>query len=191
MFQTLKNIDHNWFRIINEWNSSWVDPIMIFITDQSWFVVLGILFFYSVKKYKSKFWIPLVLVALSWGLADFTSSKGFKNNIKRLRPCHTELHSNAHIPLKEGCGGKYGFVSSHAANSATITVIIIALFNSRYRFICVFWSLLISYSRIYLGKHYPADVICGTILGIFCGVIVLYIFKKYFFTKLNFDAIAD
>jgi undecaprenyl-diphosphatase len=101
----------------------------------------------------------------------------FKDTFQRLRPCHEPvLEGLVHI-VKGKCGGMYGFVSSHAANCFYATVISGLFVRKKWFSISMIcWAALISYSRIYLGVHYPGDVICGATFGALVGwgVFILY-----------------
>lgn len=115
----------------------------------------------------------------------------FKDTVCRLRPCHAL--PDVHL-FREGCGGQYGFVSSHAANAFALVM----FFWFRYRRknsstharivpICLLvWAVLVCYSRIYLGKHYPGDILCGALFGLLVGWFVWWIinfFEKKFFIR--------
>jgi undecaprenyl-diphosphatase len=115
-------------------------------------------------------------------LADQTSVHLFKNVFERLRPCHNpEIRELIHLAASK-CYGKFGFVSSHAANSFGVAVFLALAFKTRwFSWFILAWALLVSYSRIYLGVHYPADIIVGGLLGAVCGYAVwnlLYGFNK-------------
>lgn len=143
---------------------------------------MGLILIALIYRFKKRFWIYVLIIGMSWGLADLVSTKIFKKNIKRLRPCHSELHKDAYMPHPEGCGGKYGFVSSHAANSAALATVVIIVMAHWTKYIMILWSLLICYTRIYLGKHYPADVVAGALLGIVCA-LTIYLLYKYMMQK--------
>lgn len=170
MIETLKHWDHQLFSTINGYHDSAWDNTMLLFSDKSWYIVMAIILGCSIYVYKKHFWIVAVAVGLAWGMADLSSTRIFKNNVKRPRPCHSELHRDAYAP--SGCGGKYGFVSSHASNSTAIVVMSILLFTHWFRFIGILWILLVCYTRIYLGKHYPLDLTGGALLGIACAYLV-------------------
>lgn len=183
MIKYLIEIDHKWFSIINSWHSEALDATVIFISDKSWYIVLGLILVASILKLKSKFYHILIMIGLAWGLADLVSTRVFKDNFKRLRPCHSMRHQDAYKPANYSCGGQYGFVSSHAANSTAIVTIVLVAFGSYYRFLTIPWLVLVCYSRIYLARHYPADLLGGVLVGILCGLFVwkmiMLLLKKY------------
>jgi undecaprenyl-diphosphatase len=138
---------------------------------------LAILIFLGMK-YKRKFLIILLFIILAVTLADQLSVQLFKNLVHRLRPCHEpSLEGLIHLVNGE-CGGMFGFVSSHAANSFNVALLSLLFIKKRwYTISIILWALVIGYSRIYLGVHYPGDVICGSLLGALIGwsVYKLYI----------------
>jgi undecaprenyl-diphosphatase len=129
---------------------------------------LSILIFLGIK-YKRKFLIILIFIILAASLADQTSVL-VKNIVHRLRPCQEpSIMGIVHL-VKGECGGLYSFVSSHAANTFDVALLSLLFIKKRwYSTSIVLWAAVISYSRIYLGVHYPGDVICGSLLGAFIG----------------------
>lgn len=123
----------------------------------------------------SKTWMVLLFVAVLITLSDQISVHAFKNVFERLRPCHTpDLIFVVHTVEK--CGGQFGFVSSHAANSFALAFFISGLLRKSYRWVPYLmygWATLTIYSRVYLGVHFPGDVLGGAILGMFIGWVVL------------------
>jgi undecaprenyl-diphosphatase len=137
---------------------------------------LSILIYMGVK-YKRKFLIIVLFIILAATLADQTSVL-VKNLVQRLRPCHDpSLQGLVHLFNGE-CGGLYSFVSSHATNSFDVALLSLLFIRKRWFSIGIItWAIVIGYTRIYLGVHYPGDVICGSILGalIGWGVYSLYV----------------
>jgi len=129
------------------------------------FVVMGIIYFYFKKNGKKAYWI-LLFTILAVSLADLISVHAFKNVFERLRPCHEPTLQGLVYVVNGKCGGQFGFVSSHAANMFAVAVFTLNIFRNKFftAFILC-WALVVSYSRIYLGVHYPADVVCGALLG--------------------------
>lgn len=191
----LERFDQQLFLFINSANSPFFDQVMHTISGKLIWVplYLAILIFLGVK-YKRKFLIILIFIVVAATLAD-QSSVIVKNIFHRLRPCHEpSLLAIVHL-LNGECGGIYGFVSSHATNSFDVALLSLSFIKKRwYSISIILWAGIISYSRVYLGVHYPADVIFGALLGSFIGwgIYNLYVltdnnilkFKPYFDTTL-------
>jgi undecaprenyl-diphosphatase len=130
-------------------------------------------------KYKRKFllMIPFIIVAAT--LADQSSVYLFKNIFHRLRPCHEpSLQGMIHL-VDCRCGGLYGFVSSHASNSFNVAVLsLLFIRNKWFSVFILLWAAAVGYSRIYLGVHYPGDVMFGALLGALIGWGVYELYKK-------------
>jgi len=121
-------------------------------------------------------------------LADQISVHAFKNVFLRYRPCHN-LALQAQVHLNGGCGGTYGFISSHSANTFALAMFLTLLFKNKIKYFGLaifFWAAFVSYSRIYNGVHYPADIAVGAIVGMGIGITV---FKIYQFAnnKLKYE----
>jgi undecaprenyl-diphosphatase len=192
----LERFDQQLFLFINSSNSPFGDLVMqTFSGRLIWIpLYLAILIFLGVK-YKRKFLIILIFIIIAATLAD-QSSVLVKNIVHRLRPCH-EPSLTGIIHLVNGeCGGIYGFVSSHATNCFDVAVLSLLFIKKRwYSVSIILWAGIIGYSRIYLGVHYPADVLCGAFMGAFIGWVMytLYImtdntilqYKPYFNSTKN------
>lgn len=189
MLEYLKQIDYDLLLLINGADNHFLDVIMIWISSIVLWVPLYILLLYLVIiKYKTKAWIAIPIFILAVGLSDLISVHLFKNVFERLRPCY-EPELAGLVNNIVGCGGQFSFVSSHASNSFTIAFMSIFLLGNRYNWLNWFmplWGLSIMYSRVYLGKHYPSDVIVGAMLGILVSWLMYLLFKyllNYFSTK--------
>jgi undecaprenyl-diphosphatase len=126
----------------------------------------------------------IVSIGIVIALCDRVSSGFFKPFFERFRPSRDPEISNLVHIINDYRGGKYGFLSSHAANSFGLAVFISYIFQKKWISISLIsWAVIVSYSRIYLGVHYLGDVICGAILGTLLAFLVykLYIYfrKKY------------
>jgi undecaprenyl-diphosphatase len=175
----LEQLDRQLFLLINSWNSPLWDHIMFAISRIAiWFPLYLAILVYLGFRYKRKFPVILLFIIIAITLSDQASVQLFKNIFHRLRPCHEpSLEGLVHL-VNGVCGGNYGFVSSHAANSFNVAVLSLLLINRRWFSVSIIiWALVIGYSRVYLGVHYPGDVICGSILGILIGSGVYKLYK--------------
>jgi undecaprenyl-diphosphatase len=180
MLEFLNNIDTNIFIFLNGINSPFWDKIMWWISGtKSWIPMYAIIVAVIVYKQRWKSIITLIFIALVVTLADQISVHAFKEVFQRLRPCHNSaLQDLVHI-VRNKCGGQYGFVSSHAANTFAVAFFLSRLFKNKYfSWFILIWATVVSYSRIYLGVHYPFDVIGGAILGALIGISI-YILYSY------------
>jgi undecaprenyl-diphosphatase len=168
-------LDGELFLFLNRKGTESWDAIWLFLTGNTpWYVVFGILALLSVWFYKKKFWLPILALSLSYGLADIISARFVKNFFERWRPCHNpELMDQLRLVV-DSCGGQFGFVSSHAANSFALATAAFLLFSrNKWVGLGLFtWATVTSYSRIYVGVHYPGDVIFGALLGVIIAWMV-------------------
>jgi undecaprenyl-diphosphatase len=178
MMDWLLQLDSRLFLAINGWNNEAWDGIMWWISGKTtwWPFYLLILVFLGWKKK----WhiLPMILfIVVVVTLTDQTSVHLFKNVIQRLRPCHEpSLEGLVHL-VNNKCGGKFGFISSHAANSFGVAVLVsLWLRNRIVTLVMLTWAILVAYSRVYLGVHYPGDVTAGAIWGAGCAWLVFYLY---------------
>ena len=168
MLATINNWDTQLFLFINGMNSPFWDTLMSWISGKTnWIPLYVLLLGYLIYTFRWKgLWI-LLGVALLVAMSDQASVHLFKETFHRLRPCH-QSHLEGMVHLVNGyCGGQYGFVSSHAANHFALAFFT-ALWIRRWWYWTgiMVWAGIIGYSRIYLGVHFPGDVLGGAILGI-------------------------
>jgi len=180
LINTLNLWDTNLFLFINGIHASFFDGIMYAISAKLTWVPLYIAALYVVinKWKRESVWVILALV-LCIVIADQVSSGFIKHAVQRLRPSHAEdLKGMVHLVKGYG-GGMFGFVSSHAANSFGFALLSSILFkNRKYTFVIFGWAALLSYSRVYLGVHYPGDILGGMIVGILAAMICFFAIKK-------------
>jgi undecaprenyl-diphosphatase len=187
-----ERLDQQLFLFINSLNSPFFDQVMHTLSGKLIWVplYLAILVFLGIK-YKRKFLIIIIFIILAATLAD-QSSVIVKNLVHRLRPCHEpSIMSIVHL-VNGDCGGVYGFVSSHATNTFDVALLSLSFIKKRwYTISIILWASIICYSRVYLGVHYPGDVLCGAILGSFIGwgIYSLYVItdKRILINKPYFN----
>ncbi len=153
------------------------------------YLFLICLFFY-IQKSRLKFANILYLITVIAIMITITDQGAnlFKDSFQRLRPCYDETLKDSIRLVKDNCGGKYGFFSAHASNSFSLAIFFGLLFRNRIRYIILItlvYASFISYSRIYLGVHFPIDIIFGILFGLFIG------FSIYKFVYLKFLKFFD
>lgn len=189
LIDTLIELDKILFLKINSLHNAVSDNLMVFASNKYVWIPLYALFIYLIiKRFKFKSWIIILAIVVSIALADRITSGFFKPTFQRLRPCHNpELQTFIHSPNNH-CGGQYGFVSSHAANSVAFAVCVYLLFSYKRRkniyLLIIPWAIWVSISRIFLGVHYPADILLGGFIGGICGFACIKtagkVLEKYF-----------
>jgi len=178
MIDALNQVDQQLFLRLNGPVSPFIDQLMFAISGRlEWIPLYVILLVFIIRKYRwNSVWIlvaVVVLITLSDQLANV-----LKDGVKRFRPCKDPDIGHLVHTVNDYCRSSYGFVSGHAANSFALATLISLLFPRRWIITAmVFWAVLVSYSRIYLGVHYPGDVLGGWILGALIA-FVLYLFLK-------------
>ncbi|MFW6224597.1 MAG: phosphatase PAP2 family protein [Bacteroidota bacterium] len=187
MLEQIIELDKKLFLALNSLNSPLFDHIMWWISDKYiWIPLYAFLLFLVFRFKKKEGFILLFFIALVITLTDQTSVKLFKDVFERLRPCHApDLAGLVHI-VNNKCGGQYGFVSSHASNAFGLAIFMTMLLKQHIRWIgwpMILWAAIVSYSRVYLGVHYPLDILGGALLGIFWGLVIYYLYN---FTKRRF-----
>jgi undecaprenyl-diphosphatase len=181
MTETLIHLDEALFRLINGWHSPFWDTVMWGASAKlTWVPLYLFIVAWLIKIYRRRFWVLLFFIVLLVVLTDQTSVHLFKQVFRRPRPCHQEaLAATVHL-VKGHCGGLYGFVSSHASNMFGVAMFSSLLIRNRlYTWLIFLWAAWIGYSRVYLGVHFPGDVIGGALLGTLIGWLL---YRFYLFT---------
>jgi undecaprenyl-diphosphatase len=186
--ETLSNIDSDLFLFLNGLHIDWLDKVMVLITDMwAWFPLYLLLIYWTVKQYGKRCWWIFLAVGIVVLCTDQLASHVCKPVFQRLRPCYNpDFQDLIYLP-KGLAGGKYGFVSSHAANTFGVAAFLTPALQ-KYRpwaaIVLYFWAFISSYSRIYIGYHYPGDILCGAILGILIGLILWKVFQLTIIEKV-------
>lgn len=176
----LQELDKNIFLFLNGLHNGFFDQVMYCISEKvTWIPLYALLLFLIFRRYRWMGLVILLLVVVQVTLSDQLSVL-MKNTFMRPRPCHEPaLEGLVHI-VRGYCGGKYGFVSSHAANTFALATFMTFLLGDKLRWMLPLmftYSGLNAYSRIYLGVHYPGDVIFGALLGVLIGMFVWLLWK--------------
>ncbi|MCB9230168.1 MAG: phosphatase PAP2 family protein [Bacteroidia bacterium] len=178
MIESLIHLDESLFRLINGANSPFWDGFMFWISNKYvWIPVYALLLGLIWKQFGLRhLLLILVCVGVLITLSDRTASGLLKPATERVRPCNPDSPVYKEVHLVQGkCGGRFGFVSSHAANFFALATFLTFVFGSNKRSLpYVFFACagLVAFSRIYLGVHYPGDVMGGAVLGILVGLLV-------------------
>ncbi|MDF1550055.1 MAG: phosphatase PAP2 family protein [Bacteroidales bacterium] len=188
MIDFLLEIDKKWFLFLNGIHSPFWDTIMWYVSEtKTWIPLYAVILFFIFRQLKWKGFITLFFIILLITLSDQISVRFFKNVFERLRPCHNQEIANFVHIVNNKCGGQFGFVSSHASNTFSLAMFTSLLFRNKPFSISIFlWAVVVSYSRIYLGVHFPFDILGGAILGIIIGILVYKTYQlttKYIKTK--------
>lgn len=155
--------------ILTFWRNAFVwGPLYIFIMSFALFNF----------KTKAKWFIMFTILTVS--TTDFVSSNLIKKNIGRLRPCNTE-----HLAVinRVPCSTGYSFTSSHATNHfglATFWILTLSFIDKKYKIFLGIWAALIGFCQVYVGVHFPTDVIAGSLLGILTGYLYYRLFNTYY-----------
>lgn len=181
MFTQLESIDKSIFLWINQQcTNSFFDTIMPFMRyDKNWIPLYVLFILIAIKQEQKKVWLWIIFAFITVLITDQCSSHLIKPLVKRLRPCTDPNFKDQVRLLVHQCSNGFSFTSSHATNHFGIAIFFIfSLENTlkKWRYLLFFWALSIAYAQVYVGVHYPFDVLCGSILGI---VLSIFISKTY------------
>lgn len=182
MISELNDLDTRLFLLINGWHNSFFDPIMYWVSNK-WFWIPFYIFILILlaRAYKNRVFLIMLFIALTITVSDQISSGIIKPLVGRLRPSHNPMIENlVHLNLG-GPGGLHGFVSGHAANSFALLVFLTLILSRKFnwlKWVLLFWALLVCYSRVYNGVHYPGDIAGGILVGGVSGWVMAKIYER-------------
>jgi undecaprenyl-diphosphatase len=182
MLDQLLELDKELFLYLNKLGTPAWDGLWLLITNKLTFVPLYILLLSLIyKKYGFKSLLIMVLVIAAMIAVTDQVTNLFKHGFMRPRPCRLDsLLGEGMRFIAERCG-RYGFFSGHSSNSMAAAVfggLILRPYFKNLIFILLFWSFIVAYSRIYVGVHYPLDIVCGMTFGALTG-FSFYKLNKY------------
>ncbi|HZL10481.1 MAG TPA: phosphatase PAP2 family protein [Prolixibacteraceae bacterium] len=184
ILEGIKQIDQSFLLFLNSFhNSFWDKAVTLFTSTEIWIPFYLLIVYVIIKTYKKNSVYILILIILAITVSDQFSGL-IKHSVMRLRPTQDPvLGSLVHNIYNRG--GMFGYFSAHAANTFTVAIITARLFKNHLFTVLIFtWAILVSYTRIYLGLHYPGDILTGWIWGILSGLafyqLMAFIQEKYF-----------
>ena len=183
MLDAVKALDQQLLLAINRAHTPTLDVLMTYASNRLvWFPAYALLLGWLIYWFRRRAWLLVPLLLATVGLADSITSRLFKPFFARPRPCHDGLLTSL-LHLPDGCGGQFGFLSSHAANAVALTVFLaLVLPPGRFRPLkwgVAAWALLLSYSRVYLAAHYPTDVLGGALVGALLAWAAATLFQNW------------
>ncbi|MBO3097450.1 phosphatase PAP2 family protein [Gelidibacter pelagius] len=190
MIDQILQLDTDVFIYLNSLGTKTWDPFWMAYTSKfNWIPLYALLLYLMFRQMRLKaVLITLLAVALMILVTDQVTNL-FKNGFHRLRPCHlAELIDGMRL-VKSSCGGQYGFFSGHASNTMAAAIFIGLTLKKRFKYLIyllIVWAILMGYSRIYIGVHYPLDVLLGMLFGVLTGAL-FYKLNVYAITKFKAD----
>jgi len=179
----LLDLDYSLFELINQrWDAAWLDAIMPYWRSKyTWIPLYVLLLGYLLYRYRWRgLYLMLALVA-TVGVSDTMSSKVVKKTVQRIRPCN-DVEVKAEVDLLISCGGGYSFTSSHATNHFAVAVFLIITLGRVLRWLrwpLILWAASIAYGQVYVGVHYPLDVLGGALLGGSIGFLMAQLYWRW------------
>lgn len=184
MFETFRQIDTSIFLFLNGLHSPFFDFVMWWASNKFiWIPFYAGLLWLLIRQNPGRVWLLLLMILLLIVISDQSSNLA-KFAFLRFRPSNEPLlHGLVHT-LRNYSGGDYGFYSGHASSSFAVAVFVISLEGRRFKwliFLMLSYAILVSYSRIYLGVHYPGDILAGAMAGSIYGFAIsrLFLFFRH------------
>lgn len=183
MLEYLDRIDHHLFEFVQlNFRSDFLDPVFLAFRDKYFWIpfyifLLSGLFF----KFNKKAWRIILVIILTITLTDQFNSNLLKKYFQRTRPCN-EIYFKDQFKTVIDCSGGWSFPSSHATNHMGIASFLFfscGVLLGRFRWLLFVWAILVGISQIYIGVHFPFDVVAGWIEGLILGILVHLVFRKF------------
>src|SRR5690606_36403453 len=181
MLEKIIQFDQELFLLINQGLSNlvfdWLLPILR--NPFTWSPLYLFLIIFFIKHYGKTGILIVACTLLTFGISDFTSSQLIKKSVMRVRPCNDVVFKDE-VNLRARCGSGYSFTSSHATNHFALAFFWIILFKRKWKhtvWLAILWAASTSFSQIYVGVHYPLDIVFGALIGTIIGLSTGYLFK--------------
>ena len=186
-FDTIVEADHKLFFFLNGLHQNWLDAPMTLVSNRLvWIPLYAWILYLLYRKYGKGTWI-ILLCAIGLILFSDQTANVFKEIVQRFRPTHNPTFGHLVHTVNEYRGGTYGFFSGHATNAFALIMYSLSLLKpskTYFKIILITYACITSYSRIYLGVHYPADIFVGALCGIGLGFLFTN-FTKVLLQKWN------
>lgn len=188
MLDQLIALDKEAFLVINQGMGNlffdWLMPILR--NPYTWAPLYLFLIIFCIKNYGKRGALVIIFLLITFGIADSVSSSVVKPAVGRVRPCNDVMFKEE-VTVRVRCGGGYAFTSSHAANHFALALFLIMVFYDRWKHIIwlgLLWATAISFAQIYVGVHYPLDIVGGALLGCSIGFLTGVVYR-YLQPNLN------
>ena len=184
LLDKLKGFDYKFFSKINgEWHNSFFDTFFPFTREALfWAPFYFFLVLFVIINFKRYGWLWVLFFVINVFVSDFISSSIIKEYIFHLRPCRDPALADHIRFLVKYCPGSSGFTSSHAVNHFAAAMFIFATLkqkvNTKWPALIFLWALIPSYAQVYVGVHFPTDIIGGIFVGLMLGYLVAYVFNR-------------
>ena len=173
----IEQIDQQLLIWLNNAGFEALDPTMVFLTYRfTWIPFYAVLLFFLLRKKSLKEAVLMVVTIALLVIVTDQVSNLLKFGVERYRPCHN-LEIQSLLRLPDGCGGQFGFWSAHASNSFAIAVFTGLALSRKWLVGLVIWATVVAYTRIYLGVHYPLDILAGGVAGMIFGVLFFQLYS--------------
>jgi undecaprenyl-diphosphatase len=187
IFDTLAEADHRLFFYLNNAHQPWLDKLMVLFSNKLFWLPLYAWLLYLIYKKFQKGTLIIVFCCIAMIFFSDQTANVFKELVQRYRPTHNPTFGQFVNTVNDYRGGTYGFFSGHASNAFALMLFVMLLLKPTqpiFKIIVIAYACLTSYSRIYLGVHYPADIIAGALCGLGLGFL-FYNFTKVILEKWN------
>ncbi|CAG5016517.1 Undecaprenyl-diphosphatase BcrC [Dyadobacter sp. CECT 9275] len=181
LIDNLISADQQLFLWLNGHHTAWADTLMYWVTYKyTWIPMYIALILLTVKAEKRRSIAIIVTVLAAVIIADKITSGVMKPYFHRFRPCHEPLLAGL-VHQVGGCGGNFGFASSHASTSFALAMVWFLTLNRKmpYIWLLLIWAAIYSYSRVYVGVHYPADILVGGCVGVLTGILCFRLYLTF------------